>query len=630
MSDPADRSLPGRLRQALGTAYTVESEIGRGGMGVVFHARDERLKRQVAIKVLPPELAFREEIRLRFLREAETAARLSHPNIVPIHSVGEGPDGLVYFVMAFIDGEPLSARLKRKGRLASEESRRIMMETADALGAAHAVGIIHRDVKPDNILLEGSRGRVMVTDFGIAKALSSSGGSGLTGTGVAIGTPHYMSPEQAAGDREIDGRSDLYSLGVVGYQMLSGELPFSAPTVPGILIKQITELPEDLSVLVPDCPDDLTASVMRCLEKEPEHRWPTADALRRALESRTPPLTAARRPSPRAGTSRRASGFGPPNLPPLPGQARPGSPVPRSPEIPRRMRRSKAAARDEAPVAKTGEPEIVTKMRNRFVNWAGIGGALMVLDLVNGHGFGGLTVAVMIWGAFSLIPPYTKLWHAGYSWRDILNRPAAPDAAEVKLGLASPGRSRVLAPPTTGEFGRQAASIQQVRSDYQAILKVVERLPKTERNLLPDVAATADALLRRAEELARTLHTMSAGVDEDALRRLEARLVATKQEPEGAERDRQIGLLERQRQALGDLLTRRHDVEEQIESCVLAMQTMRFDLLRLKSAGVNAVLGDLTQATQQARSLSRDVDHAIEAAGEIRDALSGRPPTSPL
>src|SRR5512135_271466 len=311
MSSP-DRSLSGRLTEALGASYTVESEIGRGGMGVVFQARDERLKRQVAIKVLPPDLAFREEVRLRFLREAETAARLSHPHIVPIHSVGEGPDGLVYFVMAFIDGEPLSARLKRKGRIAAEECRRILMETADALSAAHAVGIIHRDVKPDNILLEGSRGRVMVTDFGIAKALSSSTGGGLTGTGVAIGTPHYMSPEQAAGDREIDGRSDLYSLGVVGYQMLSGELPFSAPTVPGILIKQITELPEDLSVLVPDCPDDLTASVMRCLEKEPEHRWPTADALRRALESRTPPLTAARRPSPRAGTSRRASGFGPP------------------------------------------------------------------------------------------------------------------------------------------------------------------------------------------------------------------------------------------------------------------------------------------------------------------------------
>ncbi len=203
----ADTALAARLTQALGAGYTLEGEIGRGGMGVVFSARDERLKRGVAVKVLPPELAFREEIRLRFLREAETAARLSHPHIVPIHSVGEGPDGLVYFVMAFVDGESLGAKLKRRSRLPPEEARRIMQETADALGAAHALGIIHRDVKPDNILLEGSRGRVVVTDFGIAKALSSTtGGATLTATGVAIGTPHYMSPEQAAGDREIDGQ----------------------------------------------------------------------------------------------------------------------------------------------------------------------------------------------------------------------------------------------------------------------------------------------------------------------------------------------------------------------------------------------------------------------------------------
>src|SRR5439155_1660003 len=142
---------------------------------------------------------------------------------------GEGPDGLVYFVMAYVDGESLGAKLKRRGQLPPDEARRIMLETADALGATHALGIIHRDVKPDNILLEGSRGRVVVTDFGIAKALSSSTGSAtLTATGVAIGTPHYMSPEQAAGDREIDGRSDIYSLGVVAYQTLAGEVRFQA------------------------------------------------------------------------------------------------------------------------------------------------------------------------------------------------------------------------------------------------------------------------------------------------------------------------------------------------------------------------------------------------------------------
>src|SRR5258708_9257563 len=149
----ADKSLTARLIQALGTSYTVEGEIGRGGMGVVFGARDERLKRHVAIKVLPPELAFREEIRLRFLREAETAARLSHPHIVPIHSVGEAPDGLVYFVMAFVDGESLAAKLKRRGRLPPDESRPILTETADALGAAHPPGITHPALSPATIPL---------------------------------------------------------------------------------------------------------------------------------------------------------------------------------------------------------------------------------------------------------------------------------------------------------------------------------------------------------------------------------------------------------------------------------------------------------------------------------------------
>src|SRR3989475_5780348 len=310
----ADNSLVTRLRKALGSSYTIAGEIGRGGMGVVYQARDERLKRQVAVKVLPPELAFREEIRIRFLREAETAAQLSHPHIVPIHSVGEGSDGLVYFVMAYVDGESLAARLKRRGRLPPEEARRVMIETADALGAAHAVGIIHRDVKPDNILLEGSRGRVVVTDFGIAKALSSTTGSAtLTATGVAIGTPHYMSPEQAAGDREIDGRSDIYSLGVVAYQMLAGELPFQAPTVPGILMKHITERAPLITDRRPGVLQDLAGRAIRALYKSPEDRWPTADALRRALEARSATMYKPRRssgPSPSRGV----------RAPPLPAQ----------------------------------------------------------------------------------------------------------------------------------------------------------------------------------------------------------------------------------------------------------------------------------------------------------------------
>lgn len=613
MNDP----LAQRLTTALGSSFTLEGEIGRGGMGVVYHARDERLKRKVAVKVLPPELAFREEIRIRFLREAETAARLSHPHIVPIHSVGEGPDGLVYFVMAYVDGESLAARLKRRERLPPEEARRILMETADALGAGHALGIIHRDVKPDNILLEGSRGRTVLTDFGIAKALTSTTGPGtLTATGVAIGTPHYMSPEQAAGDREIDGRSDIYSLGVVGYQMLAGELPFSAPTVPGILLKQITEQAPNLQDRSPTCPDDLASCVMRSLEKEPEGRWPTADSLRRALESRSaPPYRPSRRTS---GGARGETRFG---ASPPPARMAPGS---RSPE---RRRSTRPPKRDpKTDLTASGEPKMVAKFRDSFVTWASVCGGLAVFDLILGGGIDFAQWVAIPWGAFGLLPQYMKLWQTGYSWRDVLHRPPAPDA---QLAPAGAGVRRNLPAPQTDEFGRHVETIRMARNDREAILKILDRVPASERKLLPDVVVTVDGLLKRAENLARMLHGMSADVDDGALARIEARIDAVKQHEEGTERERQLGLLERQRQALSDLLGRRRRVEEQIESCVLAMQNVRFDLLRLRSAGVAAVLSDLTNATQQARALSRDVDHAIAAAGEIRDVLSGGLPSPP-
>jgi hypothetical protein len=618
-------ALAQRLSQALGTSFTLEGEIGRGGMGVVYHARDERLKRKVAVKVLPPELAFREEIRIRFLREAETAARLSHPHIVPIHSVGEGPEGLVYFVMAYVDGESLGARLKRRGRLPPEEARRILMETADALGAGHALGIVHRDVKPDNILLEGSRGRAVLTDFGIAKALTSSTGPGtLTATGVAIGTPHYMSPEQAAGDREIDGRSDIYSLGVVGYQMLAGELPFSAPTVPGLLLKQITEQAPYLKDKAPTCPDDLASCVMRSLDKEPEGRWPTADALRRALESRSaPPFR------PRRSTGVRGTRFGPPAMGGAGGGGGGGGggglQAPLRLEPPARRSRARARAKDaESQLTASGEAKIVVRTRKAFVNWGAVCGGLILLDGVfQGGGLSWSLVPTFFWGVFGVLPQFWRLWEAGYSWRDVFHRPAAPDGAAARLSRGSGG----LAVPAThtDEFGHQVDAVRQARSDREAILKIVERLPASERQLLPDVVPTVDGLVKRAEDLARMLHGMSADVDERALTRIDDKIDTVKRHEEGAERERQLSLLERQRQTLRDLLDRRRRVEDQIESCVLAMQNVRFDLLRLRSAGVAAVLGDLTNATQQARALSRDVDHVIAAAGEIRDVLGEGP-----
>src|SRR5690242_12275169 len=275
-------SLQERVAAALGVQYEIESEIGRGGMSVVYRARDRRLNRPVAIKVLPPELAHDSAIRTRFTREAQMAAQLTHAHIVPIYDVGEQA-GLAYFVMAIVHGGNLATLLTREPRQPVEEARRLLCEIADALAYAHLRGVIHRDIKPDNILLDEASGRSLVTDFGIARAIEAS--TRLTVTGIAVGTPAYMSPEQAVGDKEIDGRSDLYSLGVLGYQMLTGRLPFNAGNSMALLLKHVAEPPPPIAELRPDTPRALREAIERALAKSREDRWPTASGMRDALLS---------------------------------------------------------------------------------------------------------------------------------------------------------------------------------------------------------------------------------------------------------------------------------------------------------------------------------------------------------
>jgi serine/threonine protein kinase len=626
MTEPGEKPLAQRLAAALGNAFTIEGEIGRGGMGVVYRARDERLQRRVAIKVLPPELAFQQEIRERFTREAQTAARLSHPHIVPIHTVGEG-QGLVYFVMGYVDGESVAARIRRRGRLPAEEVRRIMRETADALSAAHALSVIHRDIKPDNILLEGTRGRVMVTDFGIAKALSTGSGATLTGVGVAIGTPAFMSPEQAAGERDIDGRSDLYSLGVVSYQMLTGELPFNAPSVAGILMKQITEPAPDLRIKRPDIPEDLALAVARCLEKDPSNRWPTADALRRALEARTvngyQPTglgwKAAERSFSRSASRPAAAGQSPLERPRGHARGSPGLPEVRRPrELNRAQRRDARRGRSDQQIPDTGEPKIIQRVRGQFASWAAVTAGCMGINVATGIEHPWFLFPMFGMG-IGLLRNYATLWQAGYSWRDVLSRPPAPDSLETTMVKGKAARQ--LPSPTAEEFGAQLPAILQVYGDRLAILKLMAKLPVSERKMLPEIQQTADALYARATDLARTLHAMDSNLDSQEVAAIDERIAGIAREPDDPERARRLGLLQRQRQTITDLRDRRSQVASHLESCVLAMQNVRFDLLRLRSAGVAAVLDDLTQATQQAKALSRDVDNVIAAAGEIREVM---------
>jgi serine/threonine-protein kinase len=246
-------------------------------MGVVYLAREVRLDRLVALKLLPPVLAAQPGPRDRFLREARMAAKLSHPNIIPIHAVDEVAE-FVFFAMAYVEGETLTDRVRRRGPLSAADAARVLREVAWALAYAHGQGVIHRDVKPDNIMLESSSGRALVADFGIAGQVS--GAAALDG-GEVIGTPEFMSPEQALGE-QVDGKSDLYGLGVVGYFALSGRLPFQGAKPTEVLAKQVTETPRPLAEVAQGTPRKLALAIDRCLAKDRDERpesgrpWPSS------------------------------------------------------------------------------------------------------------------------------------------------------------------------------------------------------------------------------------------------------------------------------------------------------------------------------------------------------------------
>jgi TolB-like protein len=278
-------SISDRLLAALGGSYTIERELTGGGMALVFMGEDHDLGRKVVIKILPPELAASVSAE-RFRREILTVARLQHPHIVPILKAGE-VDGLPYFVMPYVDGESIDVRLKRTGTMGVREAVGIMKDVARALAFAHERGVVHRDIKPGNVLL--AAGSATVTDFGVAKALSSarrSGekGAGLTNTGMSLGTILYMAPEQAAGDPDIDGRADIYSLGITTYEMLAGKAPFATLGPREMLTARLTLPPPPLSTIRKDVPAGLERLIARCLAIDPANRPQTAAALVEALE----------------------------------------------------------------------------------------------------------------------------------------------------------------------------------------------------------------------------------------------------------------------------------------------------------------------------------------------------------
>jgi serine/threonine protein kinase len=629
----SDSELRSHVARTLEATYELDREIGRGGMGIVYRARDKRLKRPVAIKLLPPELAFRSEIRSRFLREAETAAQLSHPCIVPIYSVDE-KDGLVYFVMAFVDGDNLAKRIHDRGPMDPTEVRRVLRDVGDALAYAHSHGVVHRDIKPDNILLDGPNGRPMVTDFGIARAITDGGDARLTATGIAIGTPAFMSPEQSAGDRDVDGRSDLYSLGVVAYQMLCGDLPFTATNTPALLVKHLSERPVSIDQRRANIPPDLARAVMLCLEKSPEDRFPSAGAFVTALDSGDVPSLPAPRP-----TMAPSAPSGMPSYAPSTGAFgstdayATGSYTPGAAEMDRWYR-----------------PE-VQAFRKKMGPFLFVGAASLIIRIFGGPNFVGV---VGLYGVY-LAYKYARLWSDGYDWHDVFKEPRDRLFLDVmterlediqamwnpakrervrerqrltfgKPGLFEPAGESLQRGISARESaalasGPHAGVARQSITDRDEISRLIGQLPTRERDRVRDVPAAAERLSQSIMEIAAALGDIDRAADGRSLQTLETEIALLESQANPLDRTasedrvRRLATLKRQRRALAQLDGRRDELLGKLDTLAVALQNMKLDVLRL-STGARS-WQQVTSVAEQALALAKDVDNAVYVADEL-------------
>jgi serine/threonine-protein kinase len=668
--------LRDRVTLAVGDHYLIEHEIGRGGMAVVYRATDLRLHRQVAIKVLPPDVAFNSDVKVRFIREAQTAAQLSHPNIVPIYAVDEREStNLVYFVMSLVDGESLGVRLAREGAWPVDRTVRVLRDVADALAYAHARGVVHRDIKPDNILIDRASGRPLVTDFGIARA--AAGETRLTVTGVAVGTPAYMSPEQALGEREVDGRSDLYSLAVVGYHMLVGETPFKAANTPAMLVKHVSEHPRPIRERRPDVPSYLAVAIDRALSKKPDDRFADAAEFRDALDGaniapprQAPPQQRARTHGEefRAGMESFAAGapdplriglsIGGPLQPIQPQQPYPAPP----PGLSRRelrhwykSQRRLALAQQLSAVGNVGlvmndqvmwpkkydgfderplEDRVIS-FRRSVVGWAAWSFILFGINVAtHGPPWFFIPSAVMMLG---VLKKGGSIWSDGVgpleAFRKGIRKKIRAEHGDAALSPSSVASAAPLAPIIPRVTPEQAAAqlappevlasahgevVRRAAADRMLMQDIAAALGPVERSMIPDIGPTIDALAQRVGSVATTLYRLDADVSGASLGSLDARIASMQTEPETAERERRLSLLQRQRASLHDLLERRRSLSNQLESASLMLQNLKLDLLKLRSSGLGTEIENQSSATQEARALSREIGHVVQAAEDLR------------
>jgi serine/threonine protein kinase len=686
-----NENLLDRVVVAIGQQYLVDGEIGRGGSAVVYRGTDLKLGRQVAIKVLPPELAYNESVRTRFIREAQTAAGLSHPNIVPIYSVDE-KDGLVYFVMGLVVGQSVASHLAREHSWPADRTERVLREVADALAYAHSRGVVHRDVKPDNILIERDTGRALVSDFGIARA--SEGETRLTLTGVAVGTPAYMSPEQALGERELDGRSDVYSLGIVGYHMLIGEQPFKASSAAAMLVKHVSEIPPRVNSKRADVPNYLAHAIDRAMSKRPEDRWTNASEFRDALAGAIIAPSMQQSSSVPQGSIEPYGRMQAPAVsihpPPRQREAeltfqqfyQPSAPPPElrggelrrwnkaqerhrrqavkeyqvyqmrrhAAQIDARIREKHSGSYDDRPLV-----DRVIAFRGSVFRFAFLSFGLGIFNAATGDFPWFLFPSAAL--AFDMLRRAGSIWSDGVGPIDAFKKgirlkltptndmlqlpvrsesqvrqevtaigataqPAARSARQDRNAPPAPDRA-LSAVAREVMVGTHGAAVRRALDDTSVIREVIARLGPLEREMLPDVGPTVDALAERVANLATTLHRLDLDVSGGTLGTLDQRIAGIKAEGVTTERDRTLQLLERQRTSLHDLLVRRQTLLAQLDSAGLALQNLKLDLLKLRSAGVSAAIGGEFSATQEARSVQKDIGRIMEVADDLRDI--GRP-----
>ncbi len=636
-----------KLQRALAGRYSLERELGRGGMGIVYLAREVSLDRPVALKLLPPGLAAHEASRERFLNEARMAAKLSHPNIVPIFTVDEVEE-FVFFAMAYIEGETLGQRIRARGPRPSSEVARVLREVAWALGYAHAQGVIHRDVKPDNILLEEGSGRALVADFGIASVAADGD---PTRAGQVAGTVEFVSPEQAKGGA-VGAASDMYSLGVVGYYALSGRFPFEGSTPSVILAKHLSETPSPLASIAPGVSSRLARAIDRCLAKDPAQRFADdeelADALGQALPQRRELPLALRvfvKRRGRMGTGGALLYLG--GLALLWGMALFLAPFPLGAlagmsvfiagvtvipagTIIRRVRRllRSGFARDELVIALRAETE---RAREEGAFEFGHGPSLYdkVVRVIVASA---MSVIVLLFLAIVLIPwPYggpnilvadfgfsiatglgcgllalARLQRRrdingalrGWFWRSVLGR--------WVFRIAGIGLKRAVDPASATfrptEFAIGMAADKLFEELPRALRRQLGELPEVVRMLETDAQRMRD----RVEELKGILAEV--GSERPESRSLEAAL------PIGATR-----LVERRRLLREDLLAARDASQQRLADAVAALETIRLGLLRMQagSGSVESLTGDLAAA----RDVAEEIERLLAAQEEVETLL---------